>query len=248
MFNIFKKKETKTATNFNFDVIGVDMHSHVLPGIDDGAQDVGQSIQLIRAMMELGIKRIVATPHIMADYYRNTPETIGAALEVLKAELINENIDIKVEAAAEYYCDEAFAAKLGNEKLLTFGDEDFLLFEFSFMSMPPDFSHTLRKMRDAGYQPILAHPERYGYFSTDKCMELRDWGCLMQVNTTSLTGYHGKEVKKFAEILVDELLVDFISSDMHHLKHAEALRESLKLPYVQRLLTEYPLLQNNTLL
>lgn len=247
MFGLFKKKE-KAATDANFDVIGVDMHSHVLPGIDDGAQDVGQSIQLIRAMMDLGIKRIVATPHTMADYYRNTPETINNALGVLRAELINQNIDIKVDAASEYYCDESFVAKLDNEKLLTFGDEDYLLFEFSFMSMPPDFTHTLRKMRDAGYQPILAHPERYGYFSVAKCMELKDWGCLMQVNTTSLTGYHGKEVKKFAEQLVDELLVDFISSDMHHLKHAEALKESLRLPYVQRLLTEYPLLRNSTLL
>jgi protein-tyrosine phosphatase len=248
MFNIFKKKGSNVNAQLNFDVIGVDMHSHVLPGIDDGAQDVGQSIQLIQAMMDLGIKRIVATPHIMADYYRNTPETIGKALDILKAELVNQNIDIKVEAAAEYYCDEAFAAKLDTEKLLSFGSEDFLLFEFSFMSMPPDFAHTLRKMRSAGYQPILAHPERYGYFSVKQCMELKDWGCLMQVNTTSLAGYHGKEVKKFAEKLVDELLVDFISSDMHHLKHAEALKESLKLPYVQRLLTEYPLLQNSALL
>ena len=116
------------------------------------------------------------------------------------------------------------------------------------MTMPPDFNHTLRKMRDAGYQPILAHPERYGYFTVEKCAELRDSGCLMQVNTTSLTGYHGKEVKKFAEELIDELVVDFISSDMHHLKHAEAFKDALSLPYVRRLLTEYPLLQNTSLL
>jgi protein-tyrosine phosphatase len=248
MFNIFKKKEGKAGSHIDFGVIGVDMHSHVLPGIDDGAQDVGQSIELIRAMMDVGIKRIIATPHIMADYYRNTPETIQAALDILRAELVAQNIDIKVDAAAEYFCDEAFVAKLDTEKLLSFGAENYLLFEFSFMSMPPDFMETLRKIRKAGYQPILAHPERYGYFTVAKCNELKDWGCLMQVNTTSLTGYHGKEVKKFAEQLVDELLVDFISSDMHHLKHAESLKDSLKLPYVQRLLTEYPLLQNAGLL
>jgi tyrosine-protein phosphatase YwqE len=248
MFGIFKKKENKADAGLDFSVVGVDMHSHVLPGIDDGAQDVGQSIELIRAMMDVGIKRIIATPHIMADYYRNTPETIHAALDVLRAELVKENIDIKVDAAAEYFCDEAFVSKLDTEKLLSFGEEKFLLFEFSFMSMPPDFMETLRKMRKAGYQPILAHPERYGYFSVEKCSELKDWGCLMQVNTTSLTGYHGKDVKKFAEQLIDELLVEFISSDMHHLKHAEALKESLKLPYVKRLLTEYPLLQNTGLL
>jgi len=247
MFSLFKKKGASNA-GLNFDVIGVDMHSHVLPGIDDGAQDVSQSIELIRAMMDVGIRKIIATPHIMADYYRNTPETIGNALSILNTELIKQNINIPVQAAAEYYCDESFVAKLGNEPLLTFGDEEFLLFEFSFMTMPPDFNHTLRKMRDAGYQPILAHPERYGYFTVEKCVEFRESGCLMQVNTTSLTGYHGKEVKKFAETLIDELVVDFISSDMHHLKHAEAFKDSLQLPYVRRLLTEYPLLQNTSLL
>jgi len=248
MFNLFKKKQAKNDPGLTFDVIGVDMHSHVLPGIDDGAQDVSQSIQLVREMMDVGIKKIIATPHIMADYYRNTPETINNALSILKAELLAQNIDIPVQAAAEYYCDEAFVAKLDKEKLLSFGDEDYLLFEFSFMTMPPDFSHTLRKMREAGYQPILAHPERYGYFTVEKCQELRDWGCLMQLNTTSLTGYHGKEVKKFGETLIDEMLIDFISSDMHHLKHAEAFKDSLKLPYVNRLLTEYPFLQNTALL
>ena len=247
MFGLFKKKETNTVTNFNFDVIGVDMHSHVLPGIDDGAQDVGQSIQLIQAMMELGIKKIIATPHIMADYYRNTPETINNALQILKTALAAEKIDIKIEAAAEYFCDESFMDKVGKEPLLTF-DDDLLLFEFSFISMPPNFSHSLLKIRDAGYRPVLAHPERYGYFTIEQCMALRDAGCLMQLNTTSLTGYHGREVKKLAETLVDELLVDFIASDMHHLKHAEALKESLKLPYVQKLLSDYPLLQNASLL
>ncbi|WP_295650550.1 CpsB/CapC family capsule biosynthesis tyrosine phosphatase [uncultured Mucilaginibacter sp.] len=247
MFGLFKKKGASNA-GLSFDVIGVDMHSHVLPGIDDGAQDVSQSIELIRAMMDVGIRKIIATPHIMADYYRNTPETINNALAVLKDELVKQGINIPVQAAAEYFCDESFVAKLDKEKLLSFGEEDYLLFEFSFMTMPPDFNHTLRKMRDAGYQPILAHPERYGYFTVEKCAELRDSGCLMQVNTTSLTGYHGKEVKKFAEELIDELVVDFISSDMHHLKHAEAFKDALSLPYVRRLLTEYPLLQNTSLL
>src|SRR5580658_3025346 len=108
MFSFFKKKEIRKSVAFDYSSLMVDMHSHVLPGIDDGAQTPEESIILIKKMMELGIKKIIATPHIMADYYKNTPETINAALSVLKAALEKENIDIEVEAAAEHYFDETF--------------------------------------------------------------------------------------------------------------------------------------------
>src|SRR3978361_1285840 len=106
MFSFFKKKDTPLKNTY--ESIMVDMHSHVLPGIDDGAQNAAESIILIKKMMELGIRKIIATPHIMADYYRNTAETIGDALAILKAELEKQKIDIVVEAAAEHYFDETF--------------------------------------------------------------------------------------------------------------------------------------------
>src|ERR1051325_3950422 len=133
MFSFFKKKDTPTVSNY--ESIAVDMHSHVLPGIDDGAQDVNQSIELITRMMALGIKKIIATPHVMADYYRNTPETIGAALTILKAELKRQQIDIEIEAAAEHYFDETFEARVNEHRLLTMGD-NYALFEISFISLP----------------------------------------------------------------------------------------------------------------
>src|ERR1700744_4182760 len=102
MFGLFKKKEAKKDIKFNYSSLMVDMHSHVLPGIDDGAQNPEESIFLIKKIMALGIKKIIATPHIMADYYRNTAETIGNALAILKEELVKEEIDIEVEAAAEH--------------------------------------------------------------------------------------------------------------------------------------------------
>src|ERR1700749_651653 len=108
MFGLFKKKDVKTEITFNYESIAVDMHSHVLPGIDDGAQKPQEPIFLIRKMMGLGIKKIIATPHIMADYFKNTPETICNALKILKEELKKENIDIEIEAAAEHYFDETF--------------------------------------------------------------------------------------------------------------------------------------------
>src|ERR1700721_1284394 len=131
MFEFFKKKEQKKNVDFDFSTLMVDMHSHVLPGIDDGAQTPQESIILVKKMMDLGIKKIIATPHIMADYYKNTSKTINAALDILKAELKKENIDIVVEAAAEHYFDETFESMVDNKKLMIMGD-NYVLFEFSF--------------------------------------------------------------------------------------------------------------------
>jgi len=241
MFSIFKKKkEAEKNITFNYESIMVDMHSHVLPGIDDGAKNPEESIFLIKKMMELGIKKIIATPHVMADFYKNTPETIGNALEILKAELVKENIDIVVEAAAEHYFDETFEARVDNHKLMTMGD-NYALFEFSFVSAPPNYLQVVQKMKKMGYKPILAHPERYPYMGLEKYKMLHDWGCNLQLNTISLTGYYGKEVKLLAESLVDNQLIDFISSDMHHPRHAAALADALKTTYIEKLLFDYPL-------
>src|SRR5580698_7505612 len=137
MFGIFKKKEQKKNISFDYSSIVVDMHSHVLPGIDDGAKTPEESIALIRKMMSLGIKRIIATPHIMADYYKNNATTINGALDILKAELEKEKIDIEISAAAEHYFDETFEERLKKRELMTMGD-NYVLFEFSFISQPPN--------------------------------------------------------------------------------------------------------------
>ena len=240
MFSLFKKKPVKRKTNFTYESIAVDMHSHVLPGIDDGAQTPEESIYLIKKMMALGISKIIATPHIMADYYRNTPESINGALEILKAELVKENIDIVVEAAAEHYFDETFEARVDNRELMIIGD-NYVLFEFSFINTPPVYIPVIQKMKDMGYRPILAHPERYPYMTMEQYKNLHDWGCDFQLNTISLTGYYGREVKATAESLIDNQMIDFISSDMHQPKHAAALGDALRTTYIEKLLVDYPL-------
>lgn len=241
MFSFFKKSEIKKNITFDYSSIMVDMHSHVLPGIDDGAQTVEDSIALITRMMELGIKKIIATPHIMADYYKNTPETINTALKVLKAELKKEKIDIIVEAAAEHYFDETFEERVNEGKLMTMGD-NYVLFEFSFISKPPNAIPVIQRLKELGYKPILAHPERYPYMDVEQFRMLREWGLYFQLNTISLTGYYGKPAKKLAENLVDQQMIDFISSDMHHLRHADAFKDALRMPYLEKLLFDYPLM------
>jgi protein-tyrosine phosphatase len=241
MFNLFKKKEATNETAFNYESVIVDMHSHVLPGIDDGAQTVDESIVLVKKMMALGIKKIIATPHIMADFYRNTPETINNALQILKAELAAQNIDIAIEAAAEHYFDETFEARVEQKKMMTMGD-NYALFEYPFISPPPNAFPVIQKMIEWGeYKPILAHPERYSFLDIEGMAMLRNWGCNMQMNTISLTGYYGKDVKKKAEAMIDNQLVDFISSDMHHPRHAQALKDALSMPYLKKVMFDYPL-------
>jgi protein-tyrosine phosphatase len=240
MFGLFKKKEVLKKVDFNYSSINTDMHSHVLPGIDDGAQTTEESIVLIKKMMELGIKKIIATPHIMIDYYRNDHDSINNALAILKKELHNQNIDIIIEAAAEHYFDESFEQRINDRKVLTMGD-NYVLFEFSFINQPINAIAVIKKLRDMGYKPILAHPERYNYMDIDQLKRIRMMGCNLQLNTISLTGYYGKTTKKLAEELVDNQLVDFISSDMHHPRHAQALEDALQYPHVHKLLFEYPL-------
>jgi protein-tyrosine phosphatase len=241
MFGFFKKKESKIIPEFNYASIMVDMHSHVLPGIDDGAQNLEESIFLVKKMIAVGIKKIIATPHIMVDFYRNTPEIINAALETLKIELKKENIEIEIEAAAEHYFDETFEKRVDEKRLMTMGD-NYALFEYSFVSPPPNAFQVIQKMIEWGeYKPVLAHPERYPYMTVEEMANLRAWGCNLQLNTISLTGYYGKEVKKKAEAMVDNDIVDFISSDMHHPRHAAAFRDALNFPHLQKMLTNYSL-------
>ena len=246
MFGLFKKKDKlKKEITFDYSTLQVDMHSHILPGIDDGAKTPEESIVLIKSMMELGIKKFIATPHVMIDYYRNTPESINGALAILKDALKVEGIDVVVEAAAEHYFDETFEQRVDEDRLITMTDNH-ALFEFSFINQPPNAIQVIQKMTKKGIKPILAHPERYPYLSIDELRMIRSWGCRLQLNTISLTGYYGEETKKKAEALVDNELIDFISSDMHHPRHAAAFKDALRTPHLEKLLFETPL--KNTML
>lgn len=244
MFGLFKKKK---EPEFNFSAIGTDMHSHIIPGIDDGAKNINDSLALAKRFKALGFKKLVATPHVMADYYRNTPDTINKGLDILREGLLQNNIDLEVDAAAEYYLDETFENKIAKKNVLTFG-QNYLLFELSFVNPPHNLFEAIAKMQDAGYQPVLAHPERYPYYqnSLESYEQIRDTGCFLQLNTISLTGYYGKGCKQAADELVDNYCIDFLGSDMHHLRHADALRESLYIERLQKILSQPQL--NNLLL
>ena len=242
MFGLFKKRNKVVEPTYNYAKMGgVDMHSHILPGIDDGAKNVEESVALITDLMGLGINKFIATPHIMWDYYRNTAQTIDDALALLKAALAERQMDVHVEAAAEYFFDEYFVDLINkNQPLRTFG-QNLVLIEFSFVSPPPVFIPHVQKLRDLGYKPVLAHPERYPYYTLAQYRNLKEWGFLLQLNTISLLGYYGAQARKTAEMLVENELVDFISSDAHHQRHTTAMKDALQMPVLQDMLQNRPL-------
>ncbi|WP_448519711.1 tyrosine-protein phosphatase [Rhodoflexus sp.] len=218
MISLFRIKKTTYGT---VSPLTVDMHSHLLPGIDDGVQTFEQAIEILREFERLGYKKLIITPHVMSDFYRNTPEIIFNRLDQLSDIIAQLGIEISIEAAAEYYLDEFFVRKLENkEPLLTLG-EGYVLFETSFMNPSPYIEHAIFMMLSNGYKPVLAHPERYGYLY-GKFHKLAEWyekGVLMQINSGSLVGYYGPQAKYTAEQLIDEHMVSFIGSDCHREKH-----------------------------
>lgn len=210
-------------------VLGVDMHSHLLPGLDDGAETLEQSLELLRGLRELGYHKLVLTPHVMGDFYRNTPEGIRSALAVLRQAAAQAGLgDVQLECAAEYYLDESFAARLErNEELLSFGGaQRLVLVETSYINEPFNLTETVFKLKASGYQPVLAHPERYTYLygRFEDLVRIREEGVLLQVNLNSLIGYYSAGAKRVAEKLIDAGLVDLLGTDAHNLKHLENIR------------------------
>lgn len=218
----------------------VDMHSHLLPGLDDGAENVEQSVELLRQMQALGYRKLVMTPHIMGDFYRNTPEGVRGALAALQHAADEAGIDIELQCAAEYYLDEFFMRRLdNNDELLSFGgDKRYLLFETSYINEPFNLQEAIFGLKSAGYQPVLAHPERYTYLygRFEELAKIRDNGALLQLNLNSLVGYYSAGAKRVAEKLVDAGLVDFAGTDAHNLKHFNSLGKVLQSDYLPKLL------------
>ncbi|MFA0961892.1 tyrosine-protein phosphatase [Roseivirga sp. BDSF3-8] len=202
----------------------VDIHSHFIPGIDDGSETMEQTIHMLRRMEEFGYQKVITTPHIIHDTYRNTPEIILEGVRKVQEAVKKESIPIRIEAAAEYYLDEFFMEKLANksEKILSFGD-DYVLIETSFINEPVFLEHAIFELQSQGYKPVLAHPERYLYFHNKKeeLSRLKERGLLLQVNLNSLNGYYAKPASNIAAWIIENKMANFLGSDCHHDRHLD---------------------------
>jgi protein-tyrosine phosphatase len=229
MFSIFQKKE------FLIDHLNgiTDIHNHILPGIDDGAKNLDESIGLLNQFKEIGIEKFICTPHIMNDFYPNTIDTIGNALKALisKIESHPEFKNLQIDAAAEYMMDQAFIDLLENEKLLVLKD-NMVLVEMSYFQAPINLNEILFKLRTKGYKPVLAHPERYAFFHSkdlSQYEDLKNRGCLFQINSLSLTKHYGQHIQKVAHKLLQNGMIDFIGSDSHRDQHVQKI-SSIQIP------------------
>ena len=226
--------------------IFIDMHSHVLPMIDDGADSFEASLILLKEFQALGYKKLIATPHIMGDFFKNTPETIYPKLVELRKLATEQGITIELEFAAEYYLDEWFMERLeNNEKLLTFGD-NYLLFELSYINPSAFVDEAIFTLKSLGYKPVLAHPERYTFWhgNLQILKEIHARGVILQVNINSLTGYYNKGAQKMAEDLIDIGIVEMLGSDCHGIRHIDALKKARKTSHYKKALST---ILNNTL-
>jgi tyrosine-protein phosphatase YwqE len=224
----FTKQKNEVGSLHNpvgdFSFLGCDMHSHLVPEIDDGSQSLEDSLALIRKYKEAGYQKLITTPHIHSAFFDNNVQKISTHFTLLKHYIAHHRIGIELETAAEYFLDAYFQSHiLPAGGLLTFGN-NYLLVETSMAGWPHNFQELIFLIQSKGYTPVLAHPERYLYETGTALYEqLKARGVLLQMNLLSVIGYYGRGVKEQAEQLLQAGLYDFCGSDVHHIHHMEIL-------------------------
>ena len=212
----------------------VDIHSHILPGIDDGAQKIKDSEFLLESMIDFGFSKVITTPHTMKNVWDNTTSSIGDAYNLVHSELPELSKQVSLQFASEYFLDENLIRLAQQEKLLSLKD-NFILIEMSYLNAPIQLYDFLFELQLKGYQLVLAHPERYNYFHSNKkeYQKLKKAGCLFQLNLLSTVGYYGKNVAEIADYLLKENLYDFVGSDIHHKNHVAAFQNKVMIKNYQ---------------
>ena len=217
----FSKKKTKLKELIpdNF----VDIHSHLIPGIDDGSKSLENTSEMMNSLKSIGFEQFITTPHIIQNVWNNNREIIQQGEIAVIESLSSNNQEIPFKAAAEYMLDTSFSELLQKEKLLTLKD-NYVLVEMSYLNPPMQLVDLIYETQLAGYIPVLAHPERYLFYhnNTSEYEKLKKAGCLFQMNLLSSVGYYGEGVAKTADNLLKKGMIDFVGSDVHHQKHIDA--------------------------
>ena len=242
MFSFFKSKASPSGVPFLLESIESDWHCHILPGIDDGSQNEEQSLEMLQEYVRLGIKKIVATPHVRADYFKNTKESIIEAQSKVQNLITTHQLPVVLEASAEYFADENLLQLIEQDQLLPI-ENQYILFEFPMQSPTLWATKLVEKLQRKGYTPLLAHPERYRYWH-GKPQEWKKWknrGVCFQLNLLSITGHYGSAERRAALQLLDSDYIDAVGSDAHGLRHLQKLNELAKNPHFDKL-QQLPLL------
>jgi tyrosine-protein phosphatase YwqE len=246
----FLKNREKRPERITIAPLRVDVHSHLLPALDEGAKNLEESLELITELRKLGFQKLILTPHIMTGFYPNSPHKIQQHLLVLRESLAERNIGVEIEAAAEYYLDVFFLKELlAKHELLTFDSEDgkkYILFETQHLHEPKQLFEAIKRIFRRGYIPVLAHPERYNYLQRDRLLvhQLYETGLLFQVNINSFSGYYGNESRELAEYLSVAQMISFLGTDCHKHEQIEMLQKTMASPMYQTVLRAGEILNN----
>lgn len=234
----FRRKPARQA---DLGWLGADLHAHLLPGIDDGAADPDTSVALVRGLADLGYRKLVATPHVLWEVYPNTPEIIHRQLALVQQELKNQGIAVELAAAAEYFIDDYFVEQVEQKAPLLCVHQKMVLTEFSMATAPYELQQVFFDLQLQGYQPLLAHPERYIYLGRHRSVfdTLHDAGVWFQLNLLSLAGHYGRSVQQLAFYLLDKGYYHFAGTDLHSLRQLEVLRKLAASDTVEKL-KDYP--------
>lgn len=232
----------KKESFLNYEGLGADMHSHFIPGIDDGSANMEESIQMLNGLKQLGYSKFVTTPHIQPEIFPNTEAFILEKFDAFKTSINAYAPDLEIKCAAEYYVDDNFLSRLNTDnKLLTFGN-NFVLIEVSMVSKFKALEKVIFELMLLGYNVILAHVERYPYMFENNRLDyyesLRDKEVFLQVNLRSFTGNYGDIQRKIARQLAEKNMIDFLGTDLHKPVQLKLIEDALHDTYVQKLLTE----------
>jgi protein-tyrosine phosphatase len=207
----------------------IDIHSHLLPNIDDGARTIEDTLRLTKALQSFGVNQFITTPHIIQHVWENTHENIITNKEATVLQLEKNNIGVPFKAAAEYLMDDGFVRLFQSGELLTLKD-NYVLVEMSYINAPIQLYSILFDLQVAGYIPVLAHPERYLFYhhNFNEYVKLKRAGCLFQLNLLSVVGYYGSEITKTANQLLAKGMYDYVGSDVHHDNHIASFEQKVK--------------------
>jgi tyrosine-protein phosphatase YwqE len=243
MFSFFKKSKT------NFEHLKIDFHNHILPGIDDGAEDADDSYHLRIGLQERGFEKCIYTPHIYTEIHPNTPASISNAYNTLFQNTTYSDAFKSDSFAAEYMIDENFKNELNNNNPLMCIKDKKVLIEFSTLQLPFFAEETIFNLRLLGYTPIIAHPERYNYMfnnpnSNLTYTQLKDMGCEFQLNLLSLVGMYGDISKQAAIYLLKNQFYDYTATDVHNSMHLRYL-DKLMHSFIWNKWSKYPFKNQN---
>ncbi len=246
MFTIFKRRHNGIPEPL---IINTDIHSHVLPGIDDGAQTPTDGADIVEGLAALGISRMLVTPHVTNEVFPNTTASIDAALQRLQTELDQRGKHMQIIPSAEYRIDDLLHEYLDKGMVRPFPD-DYILIECPWINKPFGLETFVHKLVEKyGYKPILAHPERYPYYHNDMhtYTKLHDIGLRFQINLLSLAGYYGPAIKQTAEALLAKGMVEFIGTDAHNIRHVNVIKHYLCSRDYRRLQQRAAMILNDTI-